>query len=63
MTQSMFEQSGEQIADTAYKASRAASAVVEVLEDGVGAGYNEMPPVGTTLCRQHTWPLVRQGSC
>jgi len=37
MTQSMFEQTGEQIADTAHKASRAASAVADALEDGVGA--------------------------
>jgi ABC-type transporter Mla subunit MlaD len=37
MKQSMFEQTGEQIADTAYKASRAASAVADALEDGVGA--------------------------
>jgi ElaB/YqjD/DUF883 family membrane-anchored ribosome-binding protein len=37
MTQSVFEQAGEQIADTAHKASRAASAVADALEDGVGA--------------------------
>ena len=37
MKQSMFEQTGEQIADTAYKASRAASAVADALENGVGA--------------------------
>ena len=37
MTHSMFEQTGEQIADTAHKASRAASAVADALEDGVGA--------------------------
>ena len=37
MTQSMFEQTGEQIADTAHKASRAASAVADALEDGAGA--------------------------
>ena len=37
MTQSMFEQTGEQIADTAHKASRAASAVADALEDGMGA--------------------------
>jgi plastocyanin domain-containing protein len=36
MTQSIFEQTGEQINDTAHKASRAASAVAEALEDGVG---------------------------
>jgi ElaB/YqjD/DUF883 family membrane-anchored ribosome-binding protein len=33
----MFEQTGEQIADTAHKASRAASAVADAVEDGVGA--------------------------
>jgi hypothetical protein len=37
MTQSIFEQAGEQIADTAHKASRAASAATDALEDGVGA--------------------------
>ena len=37
MKQSMFGQTGEQIADTAHKASRAASAVVDALEDGVVA--------------------------
>ena len=37
MTQSMFEQTGEQIADTAHQASRTASAIAEALEDGVGA--------------------------
>jgi ElaB/YqjD/DUF883 family membrane-anchored ribosome-binding protein len=37
MTQSVFEQTGEQLADTAHKASRAASAVADALEDGVGA--------------------------
>jgi ElaB/YqjD/DUF883 family membrane-anchored ribosome-binding protein len=37
MTQSMFEQTGEQISDTAHKASRAASAVADALEDGMGA--------------------------
>jgi ElaB/YqjD/DUF883 family membrane-anchored ribosome-binding protein len=37
MAQSMFEQTGEQIADTAHKASRAASAVADALEDGAGA--------------------------
>jgi ElaB/YqjD/DUF883 family membrane-anchored ribosome-binding protein len=37
MTQSMFEQTGEQISDTAHKASRVASAVADALEDGVGA--------------------------
>jgi ElaB/YqjD/DUF883 family membrane-anchored ribosome-binding protein len=37
MTESMFEQASEQIADTAHKASRTASAVVDALEDGVGA--------------------------
>ena len=37
MTQSVFEQTGEQIADTAHQASRAASAIADALEDGVGA--------------------------
>jgi len=37
MAQSVLEQTGEQIAETARKASRAASAVADVLEDGVGA--------------------------
>jgi ElaB/YqjD/DUF883 family membrane-anchored ribosome-binding protein len=36
MTQSVFEQTGEQIADTAHKAFRTASAVADALEDGVG---------------------------
>jgi len=35
MTQSVFEQTGEQVADTAHKASRAASAVADAFEDGV----------------------------
>jgi ABC-type transporter Mla subunit MlaD len=37
MTESKFEQTREQIADTAHKASRVASAVVDALEDGVDA--------------------------
>jgi hypothetical protein len=37
MKQSILEQTSEQIADTAHKASRAASAVAEAIEDGVGA--------------------------
>ncbi len=37
MTQSVYEQANEQIADTVHKASRAASAAVEAIEDGVGA--------------------------
>ena len=36
MMQTMFEQTSEQIADTAHKASRAASAVADAIEDGVG---------------------------
>ena len=36
MAQSIFEQTGEQIADTVHKASRAASASAEAIEDGVG---------------------------
>jgi ElaB/YqjD/DUF883 family membrane-anchored ribosome-binding protein len=37
MTQSVLEQAGEQIADTAHKASRAASAVADAIEDGVAS--------------------------
>jgi ElaB/YqjD/DUF883 family membrane-anchored ribosome-binding protein len=37
MAQSVLERTGEQIAETARKASRAASAVADALEDGVGA--------------------------
>jgi ElaB/YqjD/DUF883 family membrane-anchored ribosome-binding protein len=37
MTHSVMEQMGEQIDETAHKAPRAASAVVDALEDGVGA--------------------------
>jgi ElaB/YqjD/DUF883 family membrane-anchored ribosome-binding protein len=37
MTQSVFEQTGEQITDTIHKASRAATAAAEAIEDGVGA--------------------------
>jgi ElaB/YqjD/DUF883 family membrane-anchored ribosome-binding protein len=37
MTESIFEQTNEHIADTAHKASRAASSVADALEDGVGA--------------------------
>ncbi len=37
VTQSVLERTGEQIAETARKASGAASAVAEALEDGVGA--------------------------
>jgi ElaB/YqjD/DUF883 family membrane-anchored ribosome-binding protein len=37
MTQSIFERTGEQIADSAHKTSRAASAVADAVEDGVGA--------------------------
>ena len=36
MAESRLEQTGEQIAATARKASRAASAVADALEDGVG---------------------------
>jgi len=36
-TQTVYEQTSEQIADTMHKASRAASAAVEALEDSVGA--------------------------
>jgi ElaB/YqjD/DUF883 family membrane-anchored ribosome-binding protein len=37
MTQSVLEQLGEQVDVTVHKASRAASAVADVLEDGVCA--------------------------
>ena len=37
MAQSMYEQTSERIADTVHKASRAASAVSDALEDGAGA--------------------------
>jgi ElaB/YqjD/DUF883 family membrane-anchored ribosome-binding protein len=37
MAQSIFEQTSEQLADTAHKASRAASAAADALEDGVAA--------------------------
>ncbi len=37
MTQSVFEQTSEQIGDTIHKASRAASSAAEAIEDGVGA--------------------------
>jgi len=37
MMQSVLERTGDQVAETARKASRAASAVADALEDGVGA--------------------------
>jgi ElaB/YqjD/DUF883 family membrane-anchored ribosome-binding protein len=37
MTQSVLEQTGEQITETARKASRATSAVADAFEDGVEA--------------------------
>jgi hypothetical protein len=37
MTQSMYEQTSDQIGDTIHKASRAASSAAEAIEDGVGA--------------------------
>jgi ElaB/YqjD/DUF883 family membrane-anchored ribosome-binding protein len=37
MSQSVLEQMGEQIDETKHKASRAASAVADAFEDGVGA--------------------------
>ena len=37
MAQSVLERTGDQVAETARKASRAASAVADALEDGVGA--------------------------
>jgi hypothetical protein len=38
MTQSVLERTGEQIAETARKASRATSAVADAFDDGVAAG-------------------------
>ena len=37
MMQSVLERTGDQVAETARKASRAASVVADALEDGVGA--------------------------
>ncbi|MFZ0914425.1 MAG: hypothetical protein WBQ76_08930 [Candidatus Korobacteraceae bacterium] len=37
MAQSVSERTGEQIAETARKASRATSAVADAIEDGLGA--------------------------
>ena len=37
MAQSMFDQVGEQSADTAHKASRAAFVVADAIEDGVAS--------------------------
>ena len=37
MTQSVYEQTSEQIGDTIHKASRAASSAAEAIQDGVGA--------------------------
>jgi len=37
MTQSVYEQTSEQIGDTIHKASRAASSAAAAIEDGVGA--------------------------
>ena len=37
MTQSVYEQTSEQIGDTIHKASRAATSAAEAIEDGVGA--------------------------
>jgi ElaB/YqjD/DUF883 family membrane-anchored ribosome-binding protein len=37
MAQSALERTGEQIAETARKASRATSAVADAIEDGLGA--------------------------
>jgi ElaB/YqjD/DUF883 family membrane-anchored ribosome-binding protein len=65
MTQSIFEQTGEQFADTAHKASRAASAVADALEDGVGAarraakrgGYAAAEIFGDTKRRVQKHPI------
>ena len=37
MTQSVYEQTSEQIGDTIHKASRAATSAAEAIQDGVGA--------------------------
>jgi hypothetical protein len=37
MTQSVYEQTSEQIGNTIHKASRTASSAAEAIEDGVGA--------------------------
>ena len=37
MTQSIWEKTGDQIADTAHKATRAAASVTDALEDGVAS--------------------------
>lgn len=37
MEQSVLEQTGKQVAETARKASRATAAVADAIEDGVGA--------------------------
>jgi hypothetical protein len=37
MTQSVYEQTSQQIGDTIHKASRAASSAADAIEDGVGA--------------------------
>ena len=46
MTQSRFEQTSEQIADTIHKASRAASSAAEAIEDGVGAAQRAVKQGG-----------------
>ena len=46
MTQSRFEQTSEQIADTIHKASRAASSTAEAIEDGVGAAQRAVKQGG-----------------
>lgn len=65
MTQSRFEQTSEQIADTMHKASRAASLAVEAIEDGVGAarravkqgGYAAVELYGDTKRRVQRNPI------
>jgi len=42
MTQSVYEQTSEQIGETIHKASRAASSAAEAIEDGVGAARRAM---------------------
>jgi hypothetical protein len=46
MTQSVYEQAGDQISDTIHKASRAASSAAEAIGDGVGAARRAVKQCG-----------------
>jgi ElaB/YqjD/DUF883 family membrane-anchored ribosome-binding protein len=48
MAQSVLDRTGEQIAETARKASQAASAVADAFEDGVGAARRVAKQGGDT---------------